>query len=152
MTYGNKAVYGENLILSTTEKEKLIESFPKSQRLIKKLVGASDFLNSKERWCLWIENEKLKEALSIPPINERIGKVKEARLNSKDKGANKLAGRPHQFRDTFSTKKSSILIPLTTSERRFYIPIGIIYPNEIASNAASVIYDSSVWGFRTNFF
>jgi hypothetical protein len=147
MTYGNKAVYGEHLILSTIEKNELLQSNPEAKKYIKRLVGASDFINGNERWCIWIEDLDVEDVKKIKAINQRIQRVKSDRLNSKDSGANKLAERPHQFRDTFTTKKSSILVPLTTSERREYIPIGMIYPEEIASNAASVLYDSPIWIF-----
>lgn len=147
MTYGNKAVYGEHLILSTIEKNELLKSNPEAKKYIRKLVGASDFISGNERWCIWIEDNDVEYAKKIEVINQRIQRVKSDRLNSKDSGANKLAERPHQFRDTFTTKKSSILVPLTTSERREYIPIGMIYPEEIASNAASVLYDSPIWIF-----
>lgn len=39
MTYGNKAVYGEHLILSTIEKNELLQSNPEAKKYIKRLVG-----------------------------------------------------------------------------------------------------------------
>lgn len=147
MTYGNKAVYGEHLILSTEESDELQKRYPTSRKFVKRLVGAADFINDKQRYCLWIEDKDLSEATSIEPIKNRIDKVRVDRLNSKDSGANKLATRSHQFRDTFTTQpdSNSIIIPLTTSERRLYIPIGILKEDSIASNAASVIYNSPIW-------
>ena len=69
------------------------------------------------------------------------------RLDSKDKNANRLASRPHQFREVRETHSQSIIIPLTTSMRREYLPIGFIKPGQIITNAASVIYDADIWMF-----
>ncbi len=147
MVYGNKAVYGEHLIFTIEEKNKFLNEYPESESLFKRLIGAGDYLNGGERWCLWIEDHMLHEALNIKGVKERIELVKRERLSSKDKGANELALRPHQFRDINTTTDVSILVPLTSSERREYIPIGFLYPNQIASNAASVIYDSPAYLF-----
>lgn len=147
MTYGNKAVYGEPLILSTEEKEKLINEHKGAAKFIKKFIGAKELIDSIERWVIWIRDKDLKEASSIKPLSERIKKVKELRLSSKDNGANELASRSHQFRDIVETKTSSIVIPLTTSERREFIPISLSSSETILSNAVSVIYDSEPWIF-----
>lgn len=147
MTYGNKAVYGEPLILSTEEKEKLINEHKGAAKFIKKFIGAKELIDSIERWVIWIRDKDLKEASSIKPLSERIKKVKELRLSSKDNGANELASRSHQFRDIIETKISSVVIPLTTSERREFIPISLSSSETILSNAVSVIYDSEPWIF-----
>ncbi len=147
MTYGNKAVYGEPLILSSSEKELLTNDNNNSLFFIKKIIGAKELLEGVERWVLWIRNEELQNALAINGIKQRIEEVKKLRLNSKEKGAIELAKRAHQFRDIFETKTNSIIIPLTTSERRNYIPLGFSSKDEILSNAVSVIYNTESWIF-----
>ena len=147
MTYGNKAVDWGNLIFNENEKNKITQEYPNSNLLFKRLIGAKEFIDNSEKWCLWINDSQVKFATSIPPIDNRIKKVQEIRLLSKDKGAQKLAERPHQFRDTNITISNSIIIPLTTSERRKYIPLGFIESNTIVTNALSVIYDCEPWIF-----
>jgi hypothetical protein len=147
MEYGNKAVYGDPLILSTDEKEKIVLSDKKSERFFKQIIGAKEFINGQIRWVLWIDDKSKDEAVNIDEIEKRVQDVKQLRLNSKDKGANELAKNPHKFRDTKTTQSSSIIIPLTSSERRKYIPIGFLSSDYIISNAASVVYDSPTWVF-----
>ncbi len=147
MTYGNKAVYGEPLILSTAEKDELTNKYSGISKFIKKFIGAKEFIDNSERWVIWINDKELKEALLFEPIKERIKKVKVLRLASEDEGANELAMRSHQFRDTRETKTHSIVIPLTTSERRDYIPLGFSSSDTILSNAVSVVYDAEPWIF-----
>ena len=141
MTYGNKAVDGGNLILSSIEKDVMLKEFPQSKKFIKKLIGSSEFIRGEERFCLWIEDNQLQEALMIPPVNKRIQEVKKMRLASKDDGAKKLAERPHQFRDFIKAKESALIIPRVSSERRSYIPIGFLSPDTIILDSAQAIYD-----------
>jgi hypothetical protein len=69
------------------------------------------------------------------------------RLSSSDSGTNKLAERPHQFRDRKVTKNQSILVPRVSSERREYVPIGFIGPEYIATDSSQVIYDAEPYLF-----
>ncbi len=146
MDLGNMPIDGGNLILSTTEKEDLIASYPESEILIKKLYGSSEFIRGTIRWCLWIENENKKIAQSIPEIKKRIEAVREKRIESKDKGTNKLASRPHQFREMKSANKDLLIVSRVSSERRPYIPMGILGAESIIADA-QVIYDPEYYLF-----
>ena len=142
MAYGNKAVDGGHLILSENEKENLITKHKVPENLIKPFLGAHEFLHGKKRYCLWIDtNEKLKVAEKISIIKERFKKVYDMRINSRDKGANDFASRPHQFRDMLQAKENLIIIPRVTSEKRDYIPIGFLNKDTIVSDASHAIYE-----------
>ena len=39
----------------------------------------------------------------------------------------------------------SIIVPSVSSENRIYVPMGLVYENDIVSNAAMVIYDAPIW-------
>jgi type I restriction-modification system DNA methylase subunit len=147
MTYGNKAVYGEPLILVNQEKERITHIYPNSESLFKKFLGAKELMDNTFRWVLWLNSSNINIAAEIPEIKERIEEVKQLRLRSSDQGARKLAEVPYQFRDILQTKTSSIVIPLTTSEKRKYIPIDFRGADTILSNAMSVIYNASPWLF-----
>jgi hypothetical protein len=147
MTYGNKAVYGDPLILSKNELTKIESENSISRSYFRPLVGASDLIDGARRFCIWINEDNLNSALQIPEIKRRVEQVKLLRLSSKDVGANKLASLPFQFRDTNETSNNSLLIPLTTSENREYIPIRFANKREIATNALSVIYNAEIWIF-----
>lgn len=147
MPKGNMPYDGGNLILTKKEKEKLTDTFPNSSKLIKKLLGSKEFIQGLERWCLWITDELLEEAMSIPPIKERIHNVYELRSSSTDKAAQRLAERSHQFREINSTTSHSIIIPSVSSERREYIPIGFVDESIIITNLAFAIYDCDPWMF-----
>jgi len=147
MSYGNKPVDGGNLILSDTEKESLLTEFPAAEKYIRKLLGASEYIKGIYRWCLWISDEEAEAAAKIKPIQERIGKVKEMRLASCDRSANEMATTAHRFREQKCSKKTTIIVPATTSERREYIPMGFLEPDTILTNLAQALYDPEPWIF-----
>jgi hypothetical protein len=146
MEYGNMAIDGGGLILSTEEKNKLLSEYPSSSMLIKKVIGAQEFLKGLKRYCLWISDEHLDFANSIPFVRKRIIEVKNFRLSSRDKGTHKIAERPHQFRE-MKESENSIIVPTVSSSRRHYLPIDFLNNNEniIAPNQA--IYNAQPWVF-----
>lgn len=147
MSFGNMPNDGGGLILSSAEKNTLLNLYPETEKFVKKYVGASEFIRGGERFCLWIKDENLNEALQYDFIQERIELTREHRLKSKDSGTNKLASRSHQFRDTNTPINSQIIVPSVSSERRNYIPCGFLNTDSIISNSAQVIYDSEPWLF-----
>lgn len=146
LVYGNQAIEGGNLILGKAEKEALLEEFPEAEQFIRRLTGADDYINGKQRWCLWISAEQLDVASKIPQINERISKVKSFRERSGDV-ARSLVDVPYRFRYVHDCKHTTLILPRTTSERREYLPIGFLSKEYIITDAAQVIYDPEPYIF-----
>lgn len=147
MVLGNAPFDGGNLILSDNEKIELVSNYPNAEKLFKKLIGAAEFMKNDYRWALWIEDNQLSEAEEIPPIKERIEKTYKMRIESKDKGTQKLSKRPHQFRDRAKATHHSILIPRVGSSRREYIPCGFFDSDTLIGDSAQAIYDSETYIF-----
>ena len=139
---------GGNLILSSEEKDELLQSFPIAIKYIKELYGADDYINGKLRFCLWISDEERHNAETIQPIKERIIATKEMRLKSPDESARKMAERAHQFREFNQCNNDTIVIPSTSSERRRYIPIGLANDKMVVTNSVYFINNSNLvlWG------
>ncbi|KOR29420.1 hypothetical protein TI04_08670, partial [Achromatium sp. WMS2] len=53
MVHGSIPVDGGNLLLSTEDKAALLAKEPQAAPWIRPLLGADEFINGKERWCLW---------------------------------------------------------------------------------------------------
>lgn len=143
---GNSPYENGNLMLTRPEMDTILKNFPIAKPLFRRLNGADEFLNSIERFCLWIDDEMLKLAVSIPLVAERIHKTKEFRLKGGEV-ARGIANRPHQFRYTHSARKSQIIIPIVSSERREYIPIGFLPKEYIIISSAAAIYDCESYIF-----
>lgn len=141
---GNSPYDGGHLILTNEEKDELIQRYPQARPLVRKLFGSRNFLNGEQRYCLWIGDDNVELAYSIPEIKERIAAVKAFRQNGGDV-AQGLVSRPHQFRYTHQAKKSAIIAPRVSSERRNYIPFGLISNEGVVSDSAQAIYDAELW-------
>lgn len=146
LLFGNKPNDGGHLLLDRSEYEELVIQEPKAKPWIKKVLGATEFLNGKDRWCLWLASITDNELAALPLVSERVKKVAEVRAASPDKGAQKLASRPHQFRD-LNNPDSFILIPSVSSERRQYVPIGIFNSDVISTNLNYIIPNGGLYEF-----
>ena len=147
MKFGNMPNDGGGLIFTEEEYEQLIKQFPKSKIFTKLLLGSAEFIRGSKRYCLWIEDERLEQAIKIPGIAKRIEKTEIHRLNSKDKGTNKLAERSHQFRDRNIAKENQLIIPRVSSESRNYIPCGYLDNDTIISDSGLAVYDAEPYIF-----
>lgn len=143
---GNIPYDGGNLILSEEEKTEFVSHYPQSLKFIKQLSGSFEFINNQIRYCLWIEDSDIQEALGIPLIQERIERVRQSRLEG-GKIAQNYANVPHKFYMTNRAKISQILIPRVSSIRRKYIPTGFLDSNVIISDSAQAIYDPETFVF-----
>lgn len=146
MIAGNKAVKCLALMLSEEEKNDLIDKEPDAGKYIKRMIGSDEFINSIPRYCLWLVGCSPATIKSMPHVYERVEKVREDRLSSSDKQAKKLAETPWLFRDV-NNPESAIVIPLVSSQRREYIPIGYIDKETIANNKVSIIPDGTLFEF-----
>lgn len=145
MEFGNKPSDGGNLLVEREAVNDLGLSAELKKRFLKTIVGSQDFINGKSRYCLWIEDPDLEEALSIEAIARRVGLVRQVRLASPDKGANALAKRAHQLKLMRIGHRHSIVVPSVSSERRNYLPAGLVDKNTTITNLAFALYDAPLW-------
>lgn len=146
MELGNYPLDGGFLKLSMEEKMELETKYPNISKFIRPLVGGDEFLNGISKYCIWIYNSDLEEALTYPEIKERIEKVKEFRAKGGDV-ARTLVNRAHQFRYMKEATNQMIVVPCTSSERRKYIPCAVYDASYIAIHSLECIYDQDLWGF-----
>lgn len=148
MDYGTKTVDGGHLTLTFEEKESLIAKNNTVVKFIKNFTGSNEFINSIQRYCLWIEKNNINEALEIKEVKERIDQVKKMRLTSLKQATKERAQFPFEFGEIrYKKSNSTILIPRVSSERRLYIPFGFLYDDYLISDSAQAIYDAEAWIF-----
>ena len=61
---------------SDEEKNRIIKKYPFAEKFFRKFLGADEFINNKNRWCLWLKDANLIEIKKVQPIMEAIQKVK----------------------------------------------------------------------------
>jgi hypothetical protein len=94
---------------------------------------------------LWIDDDQLDLAMSIPEVARRIERVRKTRIESKDSSYNKLAERPHQYRDRNLAEYTTTLAPQVSSESREYLPTNILEGQIGTTNQAFALYDAPLW-------
>lgn len=147
MSFGSMPNDGGALILTSAERDQLIASDPAAGQLVKRFMGASEFIADTERYALWIEASLLGHAREIPDVAKRIERVREHRLDSDRASTRALAGRPFRFGEVRYKPTDSIIVPSVSSERREYIPIGYLDADTVVSNLAYAVYDAEPWVF-----
>lgn len=145
MEFGNKPTDGGHLLLSRDEVEALGLTSEQRKKFIRRIFGSDDYINGGSRFCLWIEDQNLSEAEEIPAIAARIEAVRKVRLSSPDKGAQALARRAHQLKLMRSGERSAIIVPAISSERRPFLPVGLITNGTVINNKAYALYDAELW-------
>ena len=146
MIYGNMPLEGGFLKLNQREYVEILNQNEKIQKFIRPLIGGSEFINGTKRWCIWIDDKDLNDALKIPEIKLRIEKVKKFRKSGGDV-AKSLVNRSHQFRYRHEAKKNFLLIPCTSSSDREYLPVGFFDKRYISMNSAQIINDPPLFIF-----
>lgn len=146
MQGGNQPREGGYLMLSDSEKNKLVTESPQVLQFIRPLMGSNEFIKGIKRWCIWIDEEQIQEAKTIPQLSDRIRKVHKHRLagNTVEKS---FAHVPYRFVTIKRAKLSQILIPIVSSENRKYIPIGMLDKKAAVTSKAFVIFDSEPFVF-----
>nr|MBP6498219.1 class I SAM-dependent DNA methyltransferase [Campylobacteraceae bacterium] len=144
MVLGSSGIDGGHLILTPDEKDLFIDTDTRSTKFIKQFIGGADFLRGINRYCLWIEDNDVGESYSIPIIKERIDKCREYRQNA-GRDAKKAADIPHRFFYRKHKDEDAIILPMTSSSRREYLPIGYSTSHPVISNGVFIIYSSALY-------
>jgi hypothetical protein len=145
MDFGNKPVDGGHLLLSSNELQALGLTKNQRDRFIRRIYGSAEFIRGVDRFCLWITNEHLEEAMDIPSIAKRVNGVRALRLASTDKSAQDMAKRAHQMREMNIGTRQTIAVPAITSENRDYLPCGLLDNRTVVTNKVYALYDAPLW-------
>jgi hypothetical protein len=147
MVFGSMPNDGGNLIVEDEDLAGLLKVEPKAKKFIRKILGADEFINSLPRYCLWLIEATPTELRSMPTVMERIENVRQHRLASKREATRRLAETAMLFGEIRQPEGDYILIPRVSSEKRKYIPIGLMSSIVIASDATQIIPDATLYHF-----
>jgi len=134
MINGSKPTDGGNLLLSDEEKTAFLMQEPLATDWLRRFVGAEEFINSRERWCLWLKGCTPEQLRKMPAVMKRVEAVRKMRIDSTDSQTKKDAETPTLFQKIRQPTTPYLLIPSVSSEMRHYIPIGFVQPEVIVSN------------------
>ena len=133
--------------VTVDERPQFIADNPLSAKWIKPYIGSDEFINGKERYCLWMKGADAKELRSCKMVMDRVAKVKADRLASPAATTRRTAETPTLFAVDAQPDTNYLVIPQVSSERRRYIPIGFMTPDVIASNLLFVVPNATLYHF-----
>lgn len=129
------------------EKEVICQQYPHAEKFFRPIYGAKEFINRKARWAIWLDKTNPSEWRSIKPIIDAVQAVRESRESSNRASTRKLADTPYLFGEIRQPDSPYIIVPSVSSERRRYIPMGFMTPENLASNAVQVIPNATLYHF-----
>ncbi|MEM7058973.1 MAG: DNA methyltransferase [Pseudomonadota bacterium] len=148
MLRGNMPTDGGNFVLSRTEAQELARYDRPAAQFVRPFLGASEITKGSQRYCLWIEDNKIEIALGIPFLADRIEKVRQNRLASTAPTTRTTKVPPHRFMQVEGVAEShSIAVPAITTINRDYLPATILSGDVILSNKCYALYDAPLWNF-----
>ena len=137
------------LLFTKAERDDMVKRYPELDDVLLPFVGSREFINDIEftRYCLWLVGKRPADYAHIPELTERFRYISEYRLSSPVDRIQKTANKPYLFTQNRQPETDYLLIPRVSSENRRYIPVGFMPPTVIASDAAVLINNATLYDF-----
>lgn len=148
MLFGNMPRDGGHLIVSSDEKNAARSSDAVFQRYLRPFFGSEDFIQGKTRYCLWIDQQHYQDSLQSPLVAQRLEAVRQMRSESKADSTRDFAKAPYRFVQIQGTaRQCTMIVPRVSSERRPYLPVGLLDERAVVADSAFALYDGRVQPF-----
>ncbi len=144
---GNMPVDGGNYLFTEEEKSLFITVEPAAEKWFRPWIGSHEFINRYFRQCLYLKDCSPNDLRKMPECIKRVEAVRQFRLESSRASTKKLAEYPLSFATTNIPTNDYIVVPKVSSERRKYIPIGLMTPDILASDLVFIIPNASLYHF-----
>lgn len=143
MKFGNMTLCS-SLIICREKMERILENSPAAEKFIRPAVCSDELLRGVDSWCIWVREPDLEEAMSIPDLVECFEEIKKERSKGGE-DARKLVSKPWSFREQNESHSHTIVIPITQSSNREWIPAQVFLADVIPYDAVCAIYDGPPW-------
>ena len=148
VVFGNMPNDGGHLSdYSDEEKTEIVSAYPDAKPMFRRFMGATEFINNKVRWCLWLNGISPSTMKKIPPVMEAVSAVKTMRENSSRIPTQKLAETPTLFGEIRQPDTEYIIIPRHSSQNRKYVPMGFVSPDIICGDANLLLPEATLYHF-----
>ena len=144
---GNKPIDDQQYLFTPGEKAAFLALEPQAAPYFRRWLGAEEFINGIERWCLWLGDVPPGQLRAMPESLKRVAAVKKFREASRSAPTRKLALTPARFHVENMPSERWLLLPEVSSERRRHIPIGFEPPETLGSNLVKIMAGASPFHF-----
>lgn len=147
MIKGNAAIDDGNFILTEQEAKNFLDQYPSLEHIVRKFIGSDELINKFTRYCLWLKDATPQEIRNNPEISRRVESVRKWRSESKKEATRKWSNFPTRFMEDRQPSSSYLMIPVVSSEKRNYIPMGFLSEDVIANYSSLIIPNATVYLF-----
>ena len=145
---GNKPIDGGNYLFTPEEKTAFLAAEPAAAPYFRRWLGSEEFINGIERWCLLLKDCPPDQLRRMPEAVKRVEAVRKVRQESKSLPTKKLAATPTRFHVENFPTTPFLVIPEVSSERRQYIPMAFMSPEEaVCSNKVRLLPSATLYHF-----
>ena len=132
---------------SEEDRNKIVANYPAAEALFRRFMGATEFINNRVRWCLWLKDASPSVIRAVPPVMEAVSEVQKMRAGSSRAGTRKLAEIPTLFGEIRQPDSDYLIVPRHSSENRKYIPLGYYHADVICGDSCMVIPSATLYHF-----
>ncbi len=142
---GNMPLDGGFYLFTKSEMEEFLRAEPMAEKWFRPWVGSHEFINRYFRYCLYLKDCPPGELRKMPKCIERVEAVQKFRSDSSRASTKKLADFPLIFGTTNIPQTNYIIIPKVSSERRRYVPMGLVDSKILSSDLVFIIPDATLY-------
>lgn len=143
---GNSPTDGGFLLLTRSELDELGLDAATKRKYIRPFSGSMELIRGIQRYCIWIEDTQVAEAHLIEPFANRFALVRQFRLQSSKAATVAAAAWSHRFDERKPLPTTPIIcVPVTSSENRDYLPVGLLPPGTAISNSSFGMPVDDLW-------
>jgi hypothetical protein len=147
MLFGSMANDGGHLIVSPEEAVEIAEKDPVAAKYLRPFIGASELIQGRSRYCLWLVGAQPQDLRTSATLAARVKEVQRVRSSSTRATTRDLATTPALFGEIRQPTAQYLAVPRVSSSSRHYVPMSLIDPNVIASDALLTISDANLITF-----
>ena len=136
---GTQPIDGNHYIFTDGERKEFLNAEPDAEPLFRPYFGAYDFLYGRRRWILHLSGLPQDVLAKLPHVTERVEMVRKHRTASRRSATRAVAESPQEYHIATIPKERFIVVPIISSERRRYVPMGFADPPAIPSNGVMAI-------------
>ena len=144
---GSQRLDNDLYMFTEEERNDFIRKEPKSEHLFRRWLGSDEFINNKVRYCIYLGACTPKELREMPRVLKLVEQVRAWRLQSSRPQTVKAADAPNKFYLEVIPTTNFIIVPVVSSERRQYVPIGFMTPDVLCSNQVNIIPSATLFHF-----
>ena len=147
MMEGSALIDDGHFLLTDGEADAVCQQNPAAEKWVRALLSGEDFINGRERQCLWLADAAPAELRASALVLERVARVQAFRASSARVATQKLAELPTRFGEVRQPLAQYLFVPKTSSERRDFVPIAFVQSEVLVNNTSLFVDHATLFDF-----